>query len=380
MHRHPVIYAGRFADRVNGASLPGDFRVASEWEVTPLQLDALIEGSSVLVLLDPLSFPFEFMGEEHRDVPLFIVLPPELDFETLVAVFDAVLLQKIGIFDTVVTTDERLWERLRVEYSWGTHQGLVVDSGDPETVLGEISSALHERDPATTDFSGEIYEPHLYWGQRGDELAKRSPHRAVCSVQHDLRFNKAMHRAQAGVLENEFASIKGGGSEARPDVLEVGTGVGRWVASFDLSRTRFVGTDISQGMIDAARANFPQCNFDLLGPDLSLPYEDEGFDLAFTVTVLHHNPTEAKRKLISEMWRVTRPGGRLIFLEQFVAGKQSEAGTVFRMSIQEFVALLFDATAHQVVLEHVESIKYPGDELRRVAAISVSRLGVPKIL
>jgi SAM-dependent methyltransferase len=132
------------------------------------------------------------------------------------------------------------------------------------------------------------------------------------------------------------------------------------------------------GMVEAARANFPQCSFDLLGEEPVLPYGDESFDLAFSVTVMHHNPTPTKRALISEMWRVTRPGGRLMFLEDFVSGGWSAMSTVYPMSVTKFVELLVEATAGQVVLEHVESVHYLHDNFTRGGLLSVSKLGVAK--
>ena len=131
-------------------------------------------------------------------------------------------------------------------------------------------------------------------------------------------------------------------------------------------------------MIEAARSNFPEANFDQLGDDLLFPYEDETFDLVFTVTVLRHNPTPKKKTLLSEMWRVTKPGGRLMFLEDFVAGVQSESSTVYPMSVLRFVDLVLETTAGQVTLEHVESIRYPHDDLTRAGLISLSKLGIPR--
>ena len=93
---------------------------------------------------------------------------------------------------------------------------------------------------------------------------------------------------------------------------------------------------------------------------------------------MHHNPTPAKKTLLSEMWRVARPGGWLLFLEDFVFGKWSENSTVYPMSVLEFVELLLEATSWQVVMEHVESLRYPHDDMTRGGIIAVSKLGVPK--
>ena len=170
-------------------------------------------------------------------------------------------------------------------------------------------------------FGDGSYEANRYWSERGAALAGSMPHRAICSVLLGSNFNKAMHRVQRTALEPQFAAARGARAEDIPfDVLEVGAGIGRWAASFDPAGTRYCGVDISEGMVAAARANFPQRTFEQLGPDLGFPYEDESFDLVFSVTVMHHNPTPAKRTLLSEMWRVAKPGGRLLFLENFVTG------------------------------------------------------------
>jgi len=198
-------------------------------------------------------------------------------------------------------------------------------------------------------------------------------------VRHGARFNKAIHRVQSRALAPQLAAARGARAEDVPfDVLEVGAGVGRWASAFDLTKTRFFGVDVSEGMVSAARANFPEASFERLGPDLEVPHQDESFDLVYTVTVMHHNPTPAKKTLLSEMWRGARPGGRLIFLEDFVAAKRSENSTVYPMSVQGFVELLLEATNGQVVLEHFESVRYPHDDVTRGGLLAVTRLGVPK--
>lgn len=189
-------------------------------------------------------------------------------------------------------------------------------------------------------------------------------------------FDEALHRAQAAALEPRLAALREKqGTEVPLDVLQVGAGAGSWVSSFDLAKIRFTGLDVREDLIETARASFPEGRFDRLGPEHLFPYDDESFNLAFSVTVMHHNPAPAKRTLLSEMWRVTRPGGRLLFLENLVFSKQLEGSAVYPMSVTGFVELIIDATAGQVVLEHVESLRYPGEDLRRGGVISLLRLG-----
>ena len=374
-----ALYAGRFYDRIVGADLPGEPDILDDWDVVSTRLDAALERTSTLAVLDLFSFPYEAMRGVRADMPLVLVLPEEFDAEFLIDVFGAAAFGRLGFFDRVATGDDALWEQLRRRYGWAAGQRVVIRGGQLEEVAEEVGGLL-EAEAAPPDFSGEEqYEATSYWSERGEALADLSPHRAICSVRHDLRFNKAMHRVQAAALEPQFAVARGNLAESVPfDVLEVGAGVGRWAGSFDLTKTRFCGVDISEGMVRAARANFPAGQFDLIREDLILPYGDESFDLTYSVTVMHHNSTPDKRTLLSEMWRVTRPGGRLIFQEDFVTGKRLASSTVYPMSILKFVDLLLEATSGQVVLEHVESLRYPHDDLLRGGLLSLSRLGVPK--
>ena len=191
--------------------------------------------------------------------------------------------------------------------------------------------------------------------------------------------SEVLRRELAAVLEPWFVAARDKRHVERSfNVLEVGVGTDPWVSSFDLTKTRFVGINVDEDSVRAARANFPEGRFDLLGRDLLFPYEDEYFDLVFSVTFVNHGPEPAKRTLLSEMWRVTRPGGRLLFLEDFVLMRQPERPAVYPVSVTQFEDLILDATAGQVTLEHVESLRYPDDELRRGGLISLLRLGVPK--
>ena len=69
----------------------------------------------------------------------------------------------------------------------------------------------------------------------------------------------------------------------------------------------------------------------------------------------------------------------MLFLEDFVFTRGSEQPRIYPMSVTEFEDLIFDATAGQVALEYVESLRYPDEDLRRGGLISLIRLGVSKI-
>ena len=343
----PAFYAGRFSDRLADVDLPGVPGVLDAWDVRSTRLDDVLKRASELVVADLFSFPFEALQGPRLDVPLVLVLPQGFDAEFLTDVFGAVAFGRLGFFDRVATADGALWGKLRRRYGWASGQRFEIGAGGPEGAAGEVAGIL-EAEKNRPDRDGPI------------------PHRT--------RFAKTRHRVQDAVLGPQFAAARGIRDTSVPfEVL--GVGAGRWATSFDPTRTRFVGASADGDAVEEARQEFPNVRFDLLGDDLVLPYGDESFDMTFSVEIMHRKPTPARRALLSEMWRVTRPGGRLIFLEEFVSSRRPD---VYPMPVRKFVRLLLEATSGQIVLEHVESLRYPDDDLVRGGLISLSRLGVPK--
>jgi ubiquinone/menaquinone biosynthesis C-methylase UbiE len=376
--RRPVIYAGRVADQVGGADLPNDCIVLGEQDTLLYELTQVLNRANTLVFLDPLSFPLEAMTAEHWNIPIVVVLPSGFDAKALITTFGSALFERLGFFDHIVTPDSALWEELRRKYCWAEGQRIPgVGDRPPSEVATTVCALFEAKSTSTATHSYDQSEAGRYWHER--MLATSVPHRAADCVDYDLRCNKTSHRVQAAALEPRFAAPQQKrGTRIPLDVLEVGTGAGRWASSFDLTKTRFFGIDAREDLLRIARINFPEGRFDLLGSELLFPYEDESFDLIFTATIMHRYPVPAKRTLVSEMWRVARPGGQLLFLEDFVFEKQQEQQAVHAMSVSEFESLILDVTAGQVVLEHAESLRYPGEDLRTGMAISLLRLGVPK--
>jgi SAM-dependent methyltransferase len=77
---------------------------------------------------------------------------------------------------------------------------------------------------------------------------------------------------------------------------------------------RLHGIDIAAGVVEQATAQVPKGNFQLYDGE-RIPFEDEVFDVAFTVCVLHHVPPTQWESLVSEMARVLKPGGLLYIFE-----------------------------------------------------------------
>jgi ubiquinone/menaquinone biosynthesis C-methylase UbiE len=294
------------------------------------------------------------MTDEHWNIPIIVLLPPDFDGESLTANFDGVLLKRLGFFDRVVAPDPALWDDLRRKYRWAQSQRFPATGDQPDEIVKSVC-ALWARESTSPTFPEAAH------------------------IDGDPCLNKALHHVQAAALEPRFAAARAKrDSKVLLDVLQVGAGTGRWAPSFDPRKTRFIGIDAREELVETARVNFPDQRYDYLGSDLLFPYEDESFDLVFSVTAMHRHPEPAKQMLLSEMWRVARPGGRLLFLENFVFTGEHQEPAIHPTSVEEFVDLILAATAGQVVLEHVESLRYPNEDLRRGGLISLLRLGVAK--
>ncbi len=92
------------------------------------------------------------------------------------------------------------------------------------------------------------------------------------------------------------------------DVLEVGCGTGLILQRVATEADSATGIDLSPGMLEHARAR----GLDVKqGSATELPFNDASFDLAYSFKVLAHVPEFDVA--LSEMQRVVRPGGHLVF-------------------------------------------------------------------
>jgi demethylmenaquinone methyltransferase/2-methoxy-6-polyprenyl-1,4-benzoquinol methylase/phosphoethanolamine N-methyltransferase len=76
-----------------------------------------------------------------------------------------------------------------------------------------------------------------------------------------------------------------------------------------------VGVDATPGMIDLARKRAQETGSRAtfhLGTAEALPFVDGSVDALTSSYLFHHLPSDLKRQVLHEMWRVLKPGGRLV--------------------------------------------------------------------
>jgi ubiquinone/menaquinone biosynthesis C-methylase UbiE len=131
-------------------------------------------------------------------------------------------------------------------------------------------------------------------------------------VREDGPIRIAGHKTRIDRIREAFASVGRGLS-----LIECGCGGNPAMFLTDLC-ARYTGVDFSSTGLDEARCQLSQTGvaFDVKEADIcKLPFASDSFDASFSAHVLYHIPDPAAQAAaISEMLRVTRPGGMMILV------------------------------------------------------------------
>ena len=142
----------------------------------------------------------------------------------------------------------------------------------------------------------------------------------------EKRFRSAGGRSIDRIEKRQLASVfeRLNGDE---QVFEVGCGTGRFLLFACQSGFRCTALDASPDMVDQARhitEEFSDVEF-YVANAASIPVGDNSFDLTFSIRLLNQTGTEEQAlAIVSEMFRVTKPGGMVLveFVNYFRPGSR----------------------------------------------------------
>jgi SAM-dependent methyltransferase len=151
-----------------------------------------------------------------------------------------------------------------------------------------------------------------------DELGRRDPHWAILSEPgrqgswDDDQFF-ATGRAEIDATLKEVGELL----TARSAALDFGCGLGRLSQALAVHFDSVTGVDVAKSMVEGAQSRnaFPDRVSYVVNTAATLPFADATFDFAYSILVLQHIPPKAAANYISELVRVLRPGGVVVFQE-----------------------------------------------------------------
>lgn len=148
----------------------------------------------------------------------------------------------------------------------------------------------------------------------------------------DLKKIERVYTSYAGVYDQIFGKVFHEGRESairnlnvqpHERVLEVGVGTGLALPMYP-RHCRIVGIDLSEGMLAKAKERAEAHGLDhvrLQRMDAgAMEFSDDSFDTVVAAYVVTAVPDH--RKVVNEMIRVCRPGGRIIMLNHFSNGNK----------------------------------------------------------
>jgi len=175
---------------------------------------------------------------------------------------------------------------------------------------GDPASPVSAAAPVTRIETGDDYKDaaQAQWDENpvGSHYADRSvPHTLDWFLEIETHRYRRYAPWMPAVMEFD--------RHAGEDVLEIGGGIGTDLAQFARHGARVTDVDLSGGHLRLAEENFRLRGLTgrFVHDDAeTLPFPDASFDLVYSNGVLHHTPDTAR--LVAEVHRVLRPGGRII--------------------------------------------------------------------
>ena len=111
----------------------------------------------------------------------------------------------------------------------------------------------------------------------------------------------------------DMVSRAGADMAAMDAILDFGTGCGRVIRHWrGLERPQVHGCDYNPLLVGWCAQNLTFADFTVNALDPPLPYEDDRFDLVYSVSIFTHLDEGLQRPWIEELARVVRPGGLVL--------------------------------------------------------------------
>lgn len=116
-------------------------------------------------------------------------------------------------------------------------------------------------------------------------------------------------------------------------VLDIGCGNGRLFEIFKSKNAEYTGIDNSEKLVNIAKNKYREADFKM-GSGVNLPFKDEEFDKVYSISVLHHIPSEEfRQQFLEEARRVLKKKERLTITVWDIWKRKNIRKIIFKFSI-----------------------------------------------
>ena len=188
---------------------------------------------------------------------------------------------------------------------------------------------------------------------------------------YDQKWSISFDQRCIDYARDRFEHIAGRGRWPYRTALEVGCGTGFFILNLmlagviDTAPSTGHVTDVSPGMVEAARRNAESLGFQVAGRVADaerLPFDDATFELVVGHAVLHHIPDV--EQALREVIRVLKPGGRFVF-----AGEPTKWGDIIARRLSRATWWVATSVTRLPGLEAWRRPRSELDESSRAAAL-----------
>jgi len=195
-------------------------------------------------------------------------------------------------------------------------------------MLADLPAALARRKSRDASTAGSAANGDLpdyfvqdFHFQTGGYLTEQS------AQLYDLQVETLFYGA-AGAMRRQalrpIAAFMHGRDQRQVRLLDVACGTGRFLRAVRLAypAMRLTGLDLSQPYLDEARRHLKglrAVEWATANAE-AIPLADASQDIVTTVFMFHELPPEVRRRIATEMARVLKPGGLLVFIDSLQMG------------------------------------------------------------
>ncbi len=136
-------------------------------------------------------------------------------------------------------------------------------------------------------------------------------------------------------------------------LLEIGAGIGTDLSQFAKNGAEVTDIDLSAGHLALAKENFELRGLDgtFVHHDAeTLPFDDNTFDVVYSNGVIHHTPNTSK--VVREIYRVLKPGGKVIIMVYAEHSLHYWARLVYALGLRK--NMLEEWSIGEIMSRHVE--------------------------